>query len=96
MKKCVTLPYFNSIKVRLILSSLLICLLFFLFQFHKGTIDTEKISPSTFNVDYYFNSIKVRLIPIESNGINTTKHNELGSTKMQKILEINVDAQLYF
>ena len=65
------------------------------FQFHKGTIDTR----ASFRAEYdfaNFNSIKVRLIPIESNGINTTKHNELGSTKMQKILEINVDAQLYF
>ena len=40
-RACVTLTYFNSIKVRLEQAGALSLVVLFLFQFHKGTIRTE-------------------------------------------------------
>ena len=56
----VQLWYFNSIKVRLELQGSSDHLQLKKFQFHKGTIRTDYLTPSS-DMDFNFNSIKVRL-----------------------------------
>ena len=57
------LGYFNSIKVRLKLSKTdTVCYSAAVFQFHKGTIKTCKVSNGN-GSETNFNSIKVRLKP---------------------------------
>ena len=57
-----SIPYFNSIKVRLERQSKRSEKREDQFQFHKGTIRTRGINPGEL-VDRDFNSIKVRLEP---------------------------------
>ena len=64
MRKCVILPYFNSIKVRLRRAAgLNPDLMYSQFQFHKGTIETNIVFQHSVCSIKYFNSIKVRLRP---------------------------------
>ena len=54
------MKYFNSIKVRLELISLMYADFGYLFQFHKGTIRTKSLTVPLVPL-LNFNSIKVRL-----------------------------------
>ena len=86
---------FNSIKVRLKPAGGALLGGLFRFQFHKGTIKTKRKKRLIFASIPRFNSIKVRLKPVKSKVYNPRRLYRFAGAKIQKIFQINVDAQKY-